>query len=118
MPWHESVIESELAKTKILVNASALSNAGEQSPIPAELLPPDLLVLDLMYQPRETKLMKDARSAGASEVMNGDTMLLHQTAAAFNLWTGRDVSLELLQKRLDEVRESTPAATAASLTTD
>jgi shikimate dehydrogenase len=111
MPWHESVIESELAKTKILINASALSNAGEQSPIPAELLPPDLMVLDLMYLPRETKLMRDARAAGSSDVMNGDTMLLHQTAAAFNLWTGRDVSLELLQKRLDQVRES-PQATA------
>src|SRR3954469_9243975 len=53
MPWHESVIESELAKTKILINASAVSNAAEQSPIPAELLPPDLMVLDLLYLPRE-----------------------------------------------------------------
>jgi shikimate dehydrogenase len=105
MPWHESVIESELAKTRILVNASALSNAGVNSPIPGELLPPDLMVLDLMYQPRETKLMRDARAAGSSDIMNGDTMLLHQTAAAFNLWTGRDVSLDVLQQRLDEVRE-------------
>ncbi len=109
MPWHESVIESELAKTKILINASALSNAGEQSPIPAELLPPDLMVLDLLYMPRETKLMRDARAAGAAEVMNGDTMLLHQTAAAFNLWTGRDVPLDVLQQRLDDVREQTSA---------
>ena len=58
-----------------------------------------------MYLPRETKLMRDARAAGSTDVMNGDTMLLHQTAAAFNLWTGRDVSLELLQERLDQVRE-------------
>ena len=50
------------------------------------------MVLDLMYQPRETKLMRDARAAGATDVMNGDLMLVHQTAAAFNLWTGRDVS--------------------------
>ena len=105
MPWHESVIEAELAKTKILVNASAQANAGEESPIPAELLPPDLMVLDLMYLPRETKLMRDARAAGATDVINGDTMLLHQTAAAFNLWTGRDVSLDFLQQRLDEVRD-------------
>jgi shikimate dehydrogenase len=112
MPWHESVIESELAKTKILVNASALSDAGEQSPIPAELLPPDLMVLDLLYVPGLTKLMRDARAAGASEVMNGDTMLLHQTAAAFNLWTGRDISLDFLRSRLDEVREQQPAAAA------
>ena len=104
MPWHESVIEAELAKTKVLINASALSNAGEQSPIPAELLAPDLLVLDLMYQPAETRLLRDAKAAGASETLNGDTMLIHQTAAAFNLWTGRDVSHDFIQRRLDEVR--------------
>ena len=60
MPWHESVIESELAKTKVLINASAVSDAAT-SPIPAELLAPDLLVLDLMFWPAETKLMRDAR---------------------------------------------------------
>jgi len=114
MPWHESVIEAELAKTKILVNASALADAGDHSPILGELIPPDLMVLDLMYQPRETKLMRDARAAGASEVMNGDTMLLHQTAAAFNLWTGRDIPLEFLQRRLDDVREKQPAAAQAT----
>ena len=117
MPWHESVIEAELAKTKILVNASALGNAGEQSPVPGELLPPDLLVLDLMYMPRETKLLRDAKQAGATELMNGDTMLLHQTAAAFNLWTGRDVELDFLQRRLDEVREREPAGAAEATAT-
>jgi len=116
MPWHESVIEAELSKTKILVNASALSDAGTQSPIPGELLSPDLMVLDLMYQPRETKLMRDARSAGATDVMNGDLMLVHQTAAAFNLWTGRDVSVDFIQKRLDEVRDQQPAVQAATAT--
>jgi shikimate dehydrogenase len=117
MPWHESVIEAELAKTKILVNASALSDAGNQSPIPGELLPPELMVLDLMYQPGETKLMRDAKAAGAAEIMNGDTMLLHQTAAAFNLWTGRDVSLDFLQKQLDSVRDQ-PATEVAAAATD
>lgn len=115
MPWHESVIEAELAKTKVLVNASAVANPTDESPIPEELLPPDLMVVDLMYVPRETKLLRDAKAAGAAEVMNGDTMLLDQTAAAFNLWTGRDVSLDFLQRRLDEVREQQPATDAAEV---
>jgi shikimate dehydrogenase len=118
MPWHESVIEAELAKAKILVNASAVADADNESPVPAEALPPEILVLDLLYVPRETKLLRDARAAGASEAMNGDTMLLHQTAAAFNLWTGRDVSLDLLRERLDRVREAQPAAAAGGATTD
>jgi shikimate dehydrogenase len=111
MPWHESVIESELAKTKVLINASAVSDAGDVSPIPGELLPPDLLVLDLMYQPAQTRLLRDAKAAGASEAMNGDTMLVHQTAAAFSLWTGREVSRDFIQSRLDEVR-SKPSSSA------
>lgn len=114
MPWHESVIEAELAKTKVLINATALSNAETNSPIPAELLAPDLLVLDLMYVPRETKLMRDARAAGAAEVQNGDMMLLHQTAAAFHLWTGMDIPLDTLQGRLDEARQAQPALASAT----
>ncbi|MEO6351082.1 MAG: shikimate dehydrogenase [Candidatus Limnocylindrales bacterium] len=116
MPWHDSVIEAELAKTKVLINASAVSNARELSPILAELLPPDLMVLDLMYQPGETRLLRDAKSAGAAEAMNGDTMLVHQTAAAFTLWTGRDVPRDFIQRRLDEVRNqpSTPEQPVAA----
>ena len=113
MTWHESVIEAELAKTKVLINASAASNAGEQSPIPPELLVPELLVLDLMYMPAETKLLRDAKAAGATEAMNGDTMLLHQTAAAFTLWTGRDIAIDSLQARLNEARDEQPAKAAA-----
>jgi shikimate dehydrogenase len=116
MPWHESVIEAELAKTKVLINASAVTNAGQQSPINAELLPPELLVLDLMYVPADTQLLRDAKAAGAAETMNGDTMLVHQTAAAFGLWTGREIGLDFVQKRLDEVRAnqtSEPVAAGA-----
>ena len=113
MPWHESVIEAELAKTKVLINASAVTNADTQSPIAAELLAPELLVLDLMYVPAETKLLRDARAAGATEVLNGDTMLVHQTAAAFSLWTGRNIGLDFVQGRLDEVRNQQPVAVSA-----
>jgi shikimate 5-dehydrogenase len=57
--------------------------------------------------------MKDARSAGAAEVRNGDTMLVHQTAAAFDLWTGRDISEDFLEQRLDKVRAQVPVTPAS-----
>ncbi len=114
MPWHESVIEAELGRSKVLINASAMGDAATESPIDADLLPADLLVLDLMYAPAETQLMRDARAAGATEVHNGDTMLVHQTAAAFNLWTGRDVSEDFLRERLDVVRRQGAAVASAS----
>lgn len=109
MPWHESVIEAELAKTKILVNASSLGRTPDETPIPAELLPPDLLVLDLLYEPRETLLLRDAKSGGAASVMNGELMLLHQAAAAFRLWTGRTVTPDALREHLDAARSGRSA---------
>lgn len=103
-PWHESVMEAELARAKILVNASSLGREPDDTPIPATILPPDLLVLDLLYTPRETRFMREARAAGATAVMNGDLMLIHQSAAAFELWTGQSAPLELLREKLDAAR--------------
>jgi shikimate dehydrogenase len=103
MPWHESVIEAELSKTKVLINATAIGLAGDESPIPGELLPPDLLVLDLIYNPTKTRLLRDAQAAGDT-FQNGELMLLHQGAAAFTLWTGQPAPLELMQRKLEEAR--------------
>jgi shikimate dehydrogenase len=114
LPWHESVIEAELAKTKVLINASATPDAASVSPIAAELLAPELMVIDLTYVPRDTKLLRDARAAGALSAANGDLMLIHQTAAAFGLWTGRkdEQIAELLTAKLDGARDAEPAAVA------
>jgi shikimate dehydrogenase len=104
MPWHESVIEAELAKAKVLVNSTAVGLSSDETPIPAELMPPDLLVLDLIYTPAETRLLRDAKSAGATAAMNGELMLLHQGAAALQLWTGQPAPLELMRQKLEEAR--------------
>ena len=101
MPWHESIIESELAKAKVLVNATSIGLTSDDSPIPGELLRAELLVLDLIYA--RTTLLRDAESAGAT-VMDGELMLLHQGAAAFELWTGVQPPLELMQEKLAEAR--------------
>ncbi len=101
MPWHESIIESELAKSKVLVNATSIGLTADASPIPSEILSPDLLVLDLIYA--KTRLLRDAGAAGAT-VADGELMLLHQGAAAFTLWTGRPAPIEVMQKALSEAR--------------
>ncbi|MBA2314631.1 MAG: shikimate dehydrogenase [Chloroflexi bacterium] len=101
MPWHESIIEAELAKTKVLVNATSIGLVTDESPIPAEIIPPDLLVLDLIYS--RTKLLRDAQSTGCT-VQDGELMLLHQGAAAFTLWTGQPAPIELMQEKLAEAR--------------
>ena len=101
MPWHESIIESELSKTKVLVNATSIGLAADESPIPAEILTPDLLVLDLIYA--RTRLLRDAESAGCA-TSDGGAMLLNQGAAAFTLWTGQPAPLETMQAALEDAR--------------
>ncbi len=101
MPWHESIIEAELAKTKVLINATSIGLLDDVSPIPAEILPPELLVLDLIY--KRTRLLRDAEAAGCS-VMDGELMLLHQGAAAYTLWTGQPAPLALMQEKLADAR--------------
>jgi len=118
MPWHESIIEAELAKSKLLVNATSVGLDGALSPVPAEILPPDLLVLDLIYS--RTRLLRDAEAAGCT-VADGEQMLLHQGAAAFTLWTGQPAPLELMGEALADARakglrsaEGEPAETEAA----
>jgi len=101
MPWHESIIESELAKTKVLINATSIGLASDVSPIPGEVITADLLVLDLIYN--RTRLLRDAEAAGA-KAQDGETMLLHQGAAAFALWTGQPAPLEVMSQALADAR--------------
>ena len=112
-PWHESVIEAELAKTDILINTSSVGREPDETPIPGEILPPDILVLDLHYAPEETRLLREAAAAGATRVMNGDVMLIGQTAAAFELWTGEKAPLDTIKKQLKASRNKpdVPVAT-------
>jgi len=122
MPWHDSIIESELTRTKLLVNATSIGLAGDETPVPGGILPGDLLVLDLIY--RRTRFLRDAEAAGSS-VMDGETMLLHQGAAAFKLWTGQEAPLEVMTTALAEARagglrsaEGEPAGDETPVETD
>lgn len=59
---------------------------------------PSLLVADIIYEPRMTKLLKDASSRGCN-VFNGMYMLLYQGAAAFHLWTGYDMPVDIIKNK-------------------
>jgi shikimate dehydrogenase len=101
MPWHESIIEAELSKAKVLINATAVGLSGDLSPIPGEIILPGLLVMDLIYNPAQTKLLRDAEAAGCA-VLNGEVMLLNQGAASFTLWTGQPAPIDLMREKLSE----------------
>ncbi len=60
----------------------------------------DMIVFDTVYSPRETKLMKIAKSAGVEHVFNGLGMMLEQGAEAFKLWTGEDMPVDYIRDLL------------------
>jgi shikimate dehydrogenase len=78
---------------QLLVNTTPVGMAGElegQSPLPTEALAPGRTVFDLVYNPLETRLVRQARVAGC-DVVEGLAMFVHQGLAQFRLWTGRDL---------------------------
>ncbi len=58
----------------------------------------DLIVSDIIYNPRETKLMKLAKEV-TPHVFNGLYMLLYQGAEAFKLWTGKDMPIDIVKEK-------------------
>ena len=67
----------------------------DQSPWPENLPFPKAIIYDLVYNPRETKLVKDARAQGLSAT-TGLGMLIEQAALAFELWTGHNPPRDVL----------------------
>ena len=99
LPWHETIIEAELAKARLVVNASGIGTESDESPIPAELLADDLFVLDLVLNRTETPLMREAAARGGT-VANGQGSFLVAQAAAFTLWTGEEASTDVMRAAL------------------
>lgn len=81
-------VENAIATSELLVNCTPVGmypNEGA-SPVPCELLHPNLFVFDQIYNPYETKLIKKAKEIGA-KVSNGIMMLVYQGAMSFEIWT-------------------------------
>ncbi|MFQ5822988.1 MAG: shikimate dehydrogenase [bacterium] len=80
---------------EILINTTPLGMwpAVEATPISLDIISPDLTVIDLVYNPAETKFLKAARSAGAN-TMGGLEMLIFQGVEAMNIWTSMRIPIE------------------------
>ncbi|WP_335999738.1 shikimate dehydrogenase [Halorientalis halophila] len=85
----------------VLVNCTSVGMKEDRSPVPAEALHADLGVLDAVYDPIETRLLRDAAAAGATTV-DGARMLLFQGVEAFERWTDRDAPVEKMNVVLRE----------------
>jgi len=66
-----------------------------QSPLSFEVIPKNVLVCDVVYNPWLTPLLRLAQKAGAN-ILGGLPMLVYQGAASFKLWTGREAPLDIM----------------------
>lgn len=76
----------------LLINCTSVGMAPnhDQTPVDCSLLNPDTVVFDAVYNPLETRLLREARELGC-QTQNGLRMLLFQGLASFELWTGTEV---------------------------
>ena len=93
------VLKEELETTDILVNATSVGMNPDinVSPVSADLLHSGLCVMDIVYNPLETKLLKYAKTVGA-KVISGLEMLLFQGAVAFEIWTNCPAPVDVMKK--------------------
>jgi shikimate dehydrogenase len=92
-------IQHNLQDSDILINATSIGMKPrvDESLVAPKLLRPDLAVMDIVYNPIETKLAKDAKVAGA-KVVSGVEMLIYQGAASFEIWTGKSAPVEVMRQ--------------------
>ena len=93
-----SLADLRLSTFDLLVNTTPLGMAPNvnESPLPENLsLPSNVLIYDMVYNPRETKLVRDARAQGL-QATTGLGMLIEQAALSFEIWTGHNPPRDVL----------------------
>jgi shikimate dehydrogenase len=97
----------DLAQTphEVLVNTTSVGLRTDDSPVPASALLADSLVMDVVYDPEDTRLLRDARARGA-DTITGKWMLVYQAAEQFREWTGREAPLDVMARAFDDAGKS------------
>lgn len=97
----QDILRKELAESILLVNTTPVGMAPniEDSLITdTTMFHSKLTVSDIIYNPEETKLLRLAKETGC-KTFNGLHMLLYQGAAAFKLWTGQEMPIEIIKEK-------------------
>ena len=86
-------LREEIANADILVNGTlaGMKPNDDVSLVDKSMFRPDLVVADVVYNPIETKMIKEAKEAGCKLAIGGKGMLLWQGAAAYKLYTGLEM---------------------------
>lgn len=101
-PLTENQLQRHLEGAHILIHCTpvGMHPRVDESCVPAHVLRPSLSVMDIVYNPQETRLLKEARQAGCRTIP-GLEMFLHQAVAQFERWTGRAAPVEVMRRVLE-----------------
>ncbi|HEU4683380.1 MAG TPA: shikimate dehydrogenase [Nitrospira sp.] len=98
----DAALEKSLADSQLLIHCTpvGMSPKVDESCVPRSLLHSSLTVMDVVYNPRETRLLKDARQQGCRTI-SGLEMFLYQAAGQFELWTGKPAPTDTMRAILE-----------------
>nr|1NVT_A Chain A, Shikimate 5'-dehydrogenase [Methanocaldococcus jannaschii]1NVT_B Chain B, Shikimate 5'-dehydrogenase [Methanocaldococcus jannaschii] len=97
-----SGLDVDLDGVDIIINATPIGmypNIDVEPIVKAEKLREDMVVMDLIYNPLETVLLKEAKKVNAKTI-NGLGMLIYQGAVAFKIWTGVEPNIEVMKNAI------------------
>jgi shikimate dehydrogenase len=102
LPLDEGTLRKLLPETHVLIHCTPLGMSPKvhESSVPATVLHAGLTVMDIVYNPRDTRLLKEAKAAGC-RVIPGLEMFLHQAAAQFELWTNQAAPTDVMRAVLE-----------------
>lgn len=98
----EETLRRILPETQVLIHCTpmGMSPKVDQTAVPPPLLHEGLTVMDIVYNPRDTRLLKDAKAAGCRTIP-GLEMFLHQATAQFELWTNQIAPADVMRAVLE-----------------
>jgi len=101
-PLDEATLQKILPDTHVLIHCTpmGMSPKVRATAVPAALLHAGLTVMDIVYNPRDTQLLKDAKAAGCRTIP-GLEMFLYQAAAQFELWTNQAAPVDVMRAVLE-----------------
>lgn len=101
-PITEETLRRGIKNSGILIHCTPLGMHPkvEETCVPASLLSRHLTVMDIVYNPLETRLLREAKAAGCRTI-RGLEMFLHQAVAQFELWTQQAAPADVMRAVLE-----------------
>jgi len=100
MHLDNKTLKNSIEEADILIHATpvGMHPKSEDTLVTAEQLKPELAVMDIVYNPLETRLMREARSVGVKTIISGVDMFVNQGAEALRIWLGIEPPVEFMKE--------------------